>query len=346
MGIYKILDSVPESDYKKIYNFLKNHWKANHALVLSKELLDFQHLDKDKGCYHFIVAENTITGEIDSLTGYIPTWQYDKELYENGDYWGAIWKTREDVKNDEIGLTGTDVFIRLFKLPNFQSEAGIGLSNDAKKACKAFRYKFGFMNQYYIFNNSKKKYNIADHVTEDAFLDPSIQKMAGWELKWIDFDQLDNNELKPYYHPIKSIEFLRNRYQKHPIYHYDCLGLYREKLLRAALITRTIEINGSKVLRIVDAFGKLDGHIYNSMQVILREGDYEYVDFLNYGIDNSAFKEMGFRELDFDNDSLILPGYFEPFEKKNVRLTIVHKDKYDNYVGFKGDADQDRPNII
>ena len=41
MSIYKIKYELPESDYPKIVKFLREHWKVNHALVLSKELLDF-----------------------------------------------------------------------------------------------------------------------------------------------------------------------------------------------------------------------------------------------------------------------------------------------------------------
>ena len=38
--------------------------------------------------------------------------------------------------------------------------------------------------------------------------------------------------------------------------------------------------------------------------------------------------------------------YFEPFEQCNVKIDIAWKADYDNYVAFKGDSDQDRPNIL
>lgn len=141
------------------------------------------------------------------------------------------------------------------------------------------------------------------------------------------------------------MEYLRNRYLRHPVYHYFFLGLFSELTLKAILVCRECEGNGSKVIRIVDTLGELGGYIYPSIQKILQTEEYEYVDFLNYGIDKTVFTEMGFKELDFDNDQLILPNYFEPFERRNVKMTVVYKAKF-HYVAFKGDADQDRPNVL
>lgn len=346
MSIYRIKDQVPANELEKLLNFLRVAWKPNHALLKSKALLDFQHYDRGNDAYNFIVAENELTGEYDALVGYIPVAQYDEELRENGDYWGAIWKRKDDVVNDEINMVGAEVYQRLFTLPYFHSHCGISLSKDAVRCCRAMRYKFGFMHQYYIINKNMTNFSVADNVARNNYIDPSETKLNGWNVEWLDFSKLKGDEIQPFYKPNKSIEFLSNRYYKHPIYHYDFLGLYEKSSLRAILVTRTIIVNESKVLRIVDALGKLDGYIYESIQDILQEGNYEYVDFLNYGVDNAVFREMGFLELNFENDILVLPNYYEPFERRNVKMTIVHKDKYDGFTAFKGDADQDRPNVL
>lgn len=343
-NIYKIISEVPATDYDKIVDFLKKHWKSNHAFVKSKELLDFQHLDKNKNVYHFIVAENQKTKEYDALTGYIPTWQYDRTL-QDGDYWGAIWKRRDDINNDEGKTLGLDLFMTYLELPNLQSHGGISLSNDAFNWYKKLRWSMEYMHHYYILNNRRKSFNLADNVSKKDLEDASQKKEAGWYIKRICIEELEDCAVTPTYRPRKSMEFLRNRYMHHPIYHYDYLGLYHESSLKAILVTRICEGNGGKVLRIVDVLGELGGYIYPSIQDILQEGGYEYVDFLNYGIDKKIFSEMGFRELDFENDQLILPNYFEPFERKNVKMTVVYKAKFP-YIAFKGDADQDRPNII
>lgn len=345
MELYKIKKSVPRSEYQKIINFLKLNWNANHALVRSKALMDFQHYNKDSDSYNFIVAENQITGEYDALTGYIPTSQYDKSLEQNGDYWGAIWKRSDHVDNDEGKGIGLDVWEAQFTLPNFKSHGGISLSGDAVRWYKAIRWHLYYMHQYYIINNECTDYIISRNVTRDNLINPSNNKTDGWTLEWVNLNDIKEDAVEPTYRPYKSIEFLRNRYQLHPIYHYQFLGLFNNEKIKAILVVRVNEVLGKKVLRIVDCLGKLGGYIYPSMQDILHEGDFEYVDFLNYGIDKEIFFEMGFLENDFQEDGIILPNYYEPFEQRNVKMTVIWKAKFP-YVAFKGDADQDRPNII
>lgn len=346
MELYKFLTEVPEKDYCKIIDFLKNCWSENHALVKSKELMDFQHYNKQKGVYNFIVAENQETGKYDALTGYIPTGHYDEGLMDNGDYWGAIWKRRDVIDNDEGGQLGLEVWERLFQLSNFKSLGGISLSGDAIRWYNALHWKLFYMHHYYILNRNYKSFKIANNVTEDKYKDTSVDKPEGWSLKKISLNEIREGDITPLYKPYKSIAFLKNRYQKHPIYNYAFWGLYQYDKIYAILVSRTVSVNDCKVLRIVDALGELKGYIYHSLQSILQEGNYEYVDFLNYGIENDVFKEMGFQELDFEKDKIVIPNYFEPFEQRNVKMMVMHRDKYDRYVAFKGDADQDRPSII
>lgn len=343
-SIYTILDSVPVEMYGKISEFIRNHWKANHAFVKSKELLDFQHLNKREHSYNFIVALNKKTNEIDALVGYIPTNQYDGSL-ELGDYWGAIWKRRDDVDSIEGKTLGMDLFLHYLNLPHASSFCGISLSEDALKWYKKLKWEMDYMHHYYILNRKCKRYYLADNVSDIHIEDASINKEKGWTLKRIELDEWGDDAVKPTYRPYKSMEYLRNRYLRHPVYHYFFLGLFSELTLKAILVCRECEGNGSKVIRIVDTLGELGGYIYPSIQKILQTEEYEYVDFLNYGIDKTVFTEMGFKELDFDNDQLILPNYFEPFERRNVKMTVVYKAKF-HYVAFKGDADQDRPNVL
>ena len=346
MSIYKYYDSVAEKDLQKVIDFLKVAWNPDHALVKSKALMDFQHYDREKREYHFIVAENQMTGEYDALVGYIPTSQYDRALEGNGDYWGAIWKRRDDVKNAEVDMIGSDVFQRLFGLPHFQSECGISLSKYAEKACRALRYTFGYMHQYYVMNAGKNEYAIAANVRPEHKQRPQPSGEARCEMRKIDLGQMREGSVEACYRPQKSVAYLVGRYQRHPIYRYDFWGVYEGEKLRAVLVTRAIRVGESRVLRIVDALGRLGGDIYDSLQSIVQEGGYEYADFMNYGIPSETFRAMGFNELDFENDTLILPNYYEPFLQENIKMTVVFKGTYKDYVAFKGDSDQDRPNII
>ena len=45
--------------------------------------------------------------------------------------------------------------------------------------------------------------------------------------------------------------------------------------------------------------------------------------------------------------NVIVPKYFEPFEKKNINLDFAYKvNSKSLYFIFKGDSDQDRPSYI
>ncbi|EOW3520762.1 hypothetical protein ACOWVB_000373 [Campylobacter coli] len=140
-------------EYDKLINFLRNHWKEDHIFIQSKEVLDFQHLDKEKQVYNFIVAHNEITKEFDAVLGFIPTSQYDKNLLPNRDFWGAIWKVKETAKKTGIGLS---VLIYFMNYYNPNSFAAIGISEVAARVYKAYKYKLGELLHFYIQNLQKK----------------------------------------------------------------------------------------------------------------------------------------------------------------------------------------------
>ena len=74
--------------------FIGEHWKPNHALALSRELLDWQHLDRETDTYNFVIALYRETGEIHAAYGFIPTSLFDPALKSARDYWPSIWKGR------------------------------------------------------------------------------------------------------------------------------------------------------------------------------------------------------------------------------------------------------------
>ncbi len=332
------------SEYDKLLKFIKYSWKENHAFVKSKALLDFQHLDKEKEVYHFIVAENQETGDFDALVGYIPLSQYDKSLEENGDYWGAIWKRRDDIQNDEINGMGFFVWDRMFRLPNFRSHGAISMSEDAKAMYRARRLPLDTMKQYYILNEEVGEFRVAGNVERKAGRTAGAASRRH-VLRWIDINAVEEGSITICYRPMKSVTFFRNRYDRHPIYRYRFLGLYDGTTLQAVLAAREIVVDGVKVLRIVDVIGELKDDIYCAAQALMKAEGYEYVDMLNYGIDTEIICGMGFELLDLDTDRPIIPNYFEPFVRQNVKFAISYKARFP-YVAFKGDADQDRPNVL
>ena len=333
---------VPASELHKLQAFIDSHWKKNHCLAISRELMDFQHYNSESDSYNFIVAENNQTKEYDAIVGFIPTSQFDPSLASEGDYWGAIWKIRDDVDNPEINAAGFYIWKSLLKLPGFHSYAAIAISDIAKRIYKIYRINLDYLRCYYMLNPDVADFRIADNVAPEHLPDPADSDPE-YEIKPI--ADLRDVTLSHSYKPKKTIPYLINRYKNHPFYHYDFYGIYRGDELKAILITRTVAANGSTALRIVDVYGKLDKYpVGDALRRLLREKNAEYIDILNYGIPSEIFAAMGFRQLDFDGP-LVIPNYFEPFERRNVKIDIAYKSDHD-YIAFKGDSDQDRPNLL
>ena len=339
MEIYDIHE-VEREELSKLKDFIDCHWKKNHALVLSRQLLDFQHLKDDK--YSFLVAENTQTHEFDALIGFIPTSQFDCGLRENGDYWMAIWKKRDDVVNNEIGLIGIQLFYRLLKSSDIKSIGILGISETAKKIYAALHLRISYLNQWYMLNDSISDYKIvknAEIIQETPYSESDV-----WDIGWIDPTELSSQKIVARYRPMKSVTYFLNRYASHPLYTYRFLGIYYDNQLECILATRDVYANGAKAIRVIDALGSVGGMIGRKLKMLMIEENAEYIDFLNHGIPDETFIGMGFRLLDFDGN-MIVPCYFEPFEQRNVRIDLAYKASF-NYVAFKGDGDQDRPSVI
>ncbi|ECR3230011.1 hypothetical protein F1P34_03795 [Campylobacter coli] len=323
-------------EYDKLINFLKNHWKENHIFVQSKEVLDFQHLDEEKQVYNFIVAHNEITKEFDAVLGFIPTSQYDKNLSPNRDFWGAIWKVKETAKKTGIGL---GVFVYFVNYYNPNSFAAIGISDVAARVYKAYKYKLGELLHFYIQNLQKKDFRIAyfyknNTIVHNQRLDISFKKINR-------FTDIPINIIYPY----KSINYIKKRYQQHPTYRYYFMGIYENEICKGVFIFRKIEANNAICLRIVDYLGNFIPNCYYQFQKLLYKFNAEYIDFLCYYHQPEEIIQMGF-SLKKQEDKNIIPNYFEPFEKKNISIKFAYKTKVNNYAIFKGDSDQDRPNII
>ena len=109
-------------------------------------------------------------------------------------------------------------------------------------------------------------------------------------------------------------------------------------------IIRKISVNDHACLRIVDMAGNVNErlNIEGNIQNLLREYSAEYIDCYNHGIDREYFSAMGFNEVTGDT---IIPNYFEPFEKKNIDIHYASYSKFPTVI-FKGDCDQDRPNLL
>ena len=66
-------------DLAELRIFINNHWKKNHILFISKNILDWYY-KKNDGSYNFILGK--INGEISGILGFIPNSKYDLKLQD------------------------------------------------------------------------------------------------------------------------------------------------------------------------------------------------------------------------------------------------------------------------
>jgi len=338
MGIYKFKICERE-DLPRLLTFIDTYWKKNHILVRSKEILDFQYYNREEDKYDFVLAENTQTGELDGIRGWIRVAQYDPALAEYDEVWSAVSKVRTDVENNEIKVLGSYLWRYLEKHKGFGT---VGISRFSFAMHTAIRHKTCSLRQYFILNRETKEYKIA--VVPSNYQNHFNSAKSNWYLFEIEDINAVDDAVPAYYRPFKSMTYLINRFAKHPVYRYHFYGIYEGKELRSILVGKFVEINGGKILRIVDVLGSLEDvdNLYQDFQTILKETGSEYVDFLCYGIVDAVFRKMGFDKLDYEQNQLIIPNYFEPFEAKNIVINGAYKPA-ERYCMFKADADQDRP---
>lgn len=330
----EIISFCSDNDFEKLQMFINNKWRQNHILAIDKKLLDFQHKSKDK--YNFVISKND-NNEITGVLGFIPVSKFDQKLEENPDIWLAIWKVDEEKAEPGIGFS---LLKWLEKQLKPKSIGSIGINTEVKRIYDILGYKTGVLKHYFINNPNIDNYHIAN-INSNSMSVSSVNSNS--YIKEITIKDMQHLDLK--FNPLKSITYINNRYLNHPIYNYLLYGVYTENELKAIIVVRKIFVNQSSCMRIVDIQGDLTdvNSIYKSIVSLLKVNDSEYMDCLNHGLSESIFLNLGFSIRDSET---IIPNYFEPFLKVNGEVIFAYKSKQSNYVIFKGDSDQDRPNII
>ncbi|MBN2165700.1 MAG: hypothetical protein JW717_05435 [Marinilabiliaceae bacterium] len=322
---------------ESLKKFIDTDWKKDHILATHTTLLKWQHYNKPSNNFNFIIAYDKQKNEIVGILGFIPVYHFDNKLINNNDFWLAIWKIKSDYKG--IGIELFNYFVKKFK-PN--SIGCIGINNTVRRLYKVLKFKTGILNQYYLLNPALEIYNIAK--ISPLPINDKVINSEYIVIKLRDPSQFNN--LDYLYYPQKSSDYIINRYTNHPIYNYNFYGIFQHNAIVCILVTRKILINNSSCIRIIDILGNLNlGSIKSELINLLIVENAEYIDCLNFGIPEQTFINLGFSKHNF-SDQTIIPTYFEPFELKNVPIQFAYSSDLKNYVIFKGDSDQDRPNAI
>lgn len=349
-------------EIKEVADFIDTYWKQGHALVKSKELMDWQHYDPASGTYHFAIARSRETGEIHAIEGFIPTSQFDPGI-TTPMTWGAIWKTREDVAPAGLG-----VVVKQFREHECPSAYAmeVGISADASKYNKRLGNSIFELEPWYMANLTIKDYRLFVPGTGAGSTAAGISQNAGRamesngselsvspaavgfrQVKAQDWKSLQDAFAPGAIPPFKSHTYYYNRYFAHPLYTYEALLLEDASTdICEAVFYRVVHAEGRRGIFIVDYIG--DGSLLaaagRALAGLLSDKDAEYILFLCSGIEEAILLSAGFR--DRRKDASVVPVYYEPFLRRNVDILCTSHGERLTWPAFKGDADQDRPSVL
>jgi hypothetical protein len=333
------LEFCPLDDAEALMRFFREHWSENHVLGHSRALLDWQHRDGEAGRYNFLVARLE-DGAIAGILGFIPASRFDPALAAEDE---TVWLTNWKVIEPGVGLMMLrDLTRRL--APRWIGTAG--LNPQTRGIYQALGYRTGKLERFYRLNPALAGRRLA-----------SVPE--GWPSPARTLGETPLHELQPEEFmlateglaldesgqtPRKSRALLAERYLAHPFYRYRVF-MARDRDRACAIVMRACTHEGATALRVVDLIGDAEslagcGPAFDAL--LATEGA-EYVDFYCSGA-QAALRAAGFEILEADGP-LVLPSYFEPFDRSNVEILWSLKGPGEPVVICKGDADQDRPSL-
>jgi len=314
-------------DAAALMAFIDTHWRKGHVLATHKPLLDWQHYCPETDDYNFLLARNS-SGRIEGVLGFIPTTRYDDALAPNAVAWLSLWKVVDDAQSPIVGL----LLLRALEAQgDWQAVGTLGVTEVAEKIYRMLGWRTDTLSHYYLCNPDLSHFAIA--VEPQAAARLPVQRPLTEKSPADDW-------MPPRPLAVKSGAYLRRRFGEHPFYKYR-LFMVDEDL---CVVVRMVEANGARVLRIVDLVGDISlvPEIAGALQdLVVREGC-EYIDLTVAGEDQAALLTAGWQKRD---GATVLPGYFEPFEARNVDIGYALKGNAP-FLLLRGDADQERPNRI
>ncbi|NQX40291.1 hypothetical protein SAMN05421820_105167 [Pedobacter steynii] len=321
-------------DVDAIMNFIHHEWKENHILSKNKDFFLYEHRAGTEINFAISIDDDQ---QINGLLGFIPS-----SYAEKADICTVIWKVAKRAGNPMLGMQLLE-FLR--DLGRFRTVMSVGINEKTIGIYKYMNMYTGRLKQYVLVNPALSEMRIAKlppEMESPVFSDPESRKLIPLDRDFsFNFEKYINNI------QYKDARYFNKRYFDHPIYKYNVFGIVYNKSISSILVMRVESAEQSQVLRIVDFIGDESELKYISKELceILKDNKYEYADFFCYGLGDSQLKQAGFIEVDPDAEALIIPNYFQPFIRKNIKVNFFSDTEGpDNLRLFKADGDQDRPN--
>ena len=331
-------------EIKLVQKFIDKNFKKNHILSKNKKVFDWLYYNNYEKKYNFIIEQKNT--RIISFLGIVKNSKFSKKLKKNESVWFATWVA----KKNEIGA-GLKLLSHAIKNYTYIKIGTIGYQDNVKQFYKYLGFFTGHLTQYYI-SNSKNKNNKIIQKKKD-FIKKIKTNTYGKSInlkivKTINFNKFRHNKHKYIKLFSKDENFFRNKYLRNPFYNYVVYEFRINKKLQGYYFTREAKYKNSKCLRIVDYFGNINSLFRSSVgfNQIIEDKNYEFVDMFFFTNSNFKINQCKFKKNNYKNN-LIIPNFFEPFVKKNIKINFaILTKKVNKFFLFKGDCDQERPNIL
>lgn len=330
-----------KSDIEDIMKFINDYWRENHIMSKDRTLFEYEYADGEN--VNFVLAIERTTQQIEAIFGFLRCSSVEDPLKK--DIWGSMWKVND--KHDNVPLLGIELAKRVCSLTGSRMQIGNGANPNTTVPLRKlyFREKTVKMEHYYYLNPLKEEFRIAvikEKYKAQVNLSDNITYIKKYESITELIQEYNVEEVDAL--PFKDNWYINKRYFKHPYYTYQAYGLYHnEGNIDALMVTKEVQYEGSKVLRIVDYIG--NHALFSGLSQVfaewIKQCDYEYIDFYVYGFESEYIYSAGFQKRD-DEDENIIPNYFEPFLQENIDIWAHYKKEGTTF--FKADGDQDRPN--
>lgn len=333
-------------DWPALRKFLRTHWSALHPYVTSPEFERWQQVDPVTGRHNFALAAHRGSGAIHGVQAFLSPSHFDPAI-PVCDLWPGLWSAAPGAAP---GL-GSEITRFLVRELRARSVGSLGLSHNTQTILPRLGYTMGVMDRHFVLNPDVASYRLvgeparAPRPPAESTLPPGeMHEIGPEEVEAFAAASIDFRGVLP----LKSPAYLRNRYARHPWYRYRFHAVRSPDSGAGLIVTRTAEADGARAIRAISFCG--DEHAWTGaaagLRRLVREENAEFLDVLSCGVDTACLRQAGL----FPHcaaDPLVLPHYFEPLERRNKDLAygfVVPSGV--RYRMFKGDSDQDRPNLI
>ena len=339
------------ADIPAIMAFWDQHWCAGHIMARDAALVRWQHAAPattpdavsdaaPDAPVNFVIARDG-AGEVLGFLGFIPSSRFDPRLAAHDTLMLAGWRVRDDAPT----ALGIALLHYLRQRVAHRAIMTLGLNSEVGELYRRMGFRLGALTHWVMPNPHYTGPRIAKL---PAIAAPHQSAQPPMRLRRVEARTLTAMpDTAPDCLPAKTPTYFAQRYCQHPHYRYDIFALEDDDGVAALLATRTVNADGGRAVRIVDFTGREDAltHAEPALHGLAAAARAQYTDMMNTGLSADTMAAAGFHDVTALPGAMV-PNLFEPLVRANRPIPYAVQAPDDaRILLFKGDGDQDRPNI-